>query len=433
VALTGGGCASAPATTARAQDSAPTPDYVIGPGDTINVQLFGNENNEYFEEVSREGTISFPELGPITVSGLTFAEVRDLLTQRVNQQMIGVRASITLGELRSMRIFVLGDVERPGSYAVSGLTTVTNALFAGGGIKPIGSLRNIALRRNGQTIGTLDLYDLLLRGDTTGDARLQAGDAILVPPVGPTVAVEGEVRRPAIYELKGERSVADIIALAGGFKPNANRTAVKVERVVANSGTTVEDVDVTVAGAQAAIRDGDVVRVQRNLEQLERSVRLEGNVFQPGLYQWSRGMRLTDLLPSPQLVKPKSDLGYVMIKREPAPNIAIEVLSADLREAWLRPSSASNLALEARDTVYVFNLDNGREQYVEPIVEQLEAQAPPNTSLPIVRVGGQVRVPGNYPLEAGMKVSDLLRAGGGLSEAAYGTSAELTRYAVVNG
>jgi protein involved in polysaccharide export with SLBB domain len=271
-------------------------DYVIGPGDTINVQLFGNENNEYFEEVSREGTISFPELGPITVSGLTFAEVRDLLTQRVNQQMIGVRASITLGELRSMRIFVLGDVERPGSYAVSGLTTVTNALFAGGGIKPIGSLRNIALRRNGQTIGTLDLYDLLLRGDTTGDARLQAGDAILVPPVGPTVAVEGEVRRPAIYELKGERSVADIIALAGGFKPNANRTAVKVERVVANSGTTVEDVDVTVAGAQAAIRDGDVVRVQRNLEQLERSVRLEGNVFQPGLYQWSRGMRLTDLL-----------------------------------------------------------------------------------------------------------------------------------------
>ncbi|HET7132606.1 MAG TPA: SLBB domain-containing protein, partial [Gammaproteobacteria bacterium] len=241
------------------------------------------------------------------------------------------------------------------------------------------------------------------------------------------------MRRPAIYELKGERTVTEIIALAGGFKPNANRTAVKVERVVANSGTTVEDVDVTVAGAQAAVRDGDVVRVQRNLEQLERSVRLEGNVFQPGLYQWQRGMRLTDLLPSPELVKPKSDLGYVMIKREPAPNIAIEVLSADLREAWLRPSSASNLPLEARDTIYVFNLDNGREQYVDPIVEQLEAQAPPNASLPIVRVAGQVKVPGQYPLEAGMKVSDLLRAGGGLSEAAYGTSAELTRYAVVNG
>jgi protein involved in polysaccharide export with SLBB domain len=408
-------------------------DYVIGPGDTINVQLFGTENNEYFQEVSREGTISFPELGPITVSGLTFADVRELLTQRVNQQMIGVRASITLGELRSMRIFVLGDVERPGSYAVSGLTTVTNALFAGGGIKTIGSLRNIALRRNGTTIGTLDLYDLLLRGDTSGDARLQPGDAIFVPPVGATVSVEGEVRRPAIYELKGERSVGEIVALAGGLNPNANRTAVKLERVVANRGTTVEDVDVTATGAQTAVRDGDTVRVQRNLEQLERSVRLQGNVFQPGLFQWSRGMRLTDVLSSPELVKPKSDLGYVLIRREPAPNIAVQVISADLREAWLRPTSESNVALEPRDTIYVFNLDNGREQYLEPIIEDLEAQAATNTALPIVRITGQVRAPGEYPLETGMRVSDLLRAGGGLSEAAYGNSAELTRYAVVNG
>jgi protein involved in polysaccharide export with SLBB domain len=408
-------------------------DYVIGPGDAINVQLFGNENNEYFQEVSREGTISFPELGPITVSGLTFAEVRQLLTQRVNDQMIGVRASITLGELRSMRIFVLGDVERPGSYAVSGLTTITNALFAGGGIKTIGSLRNIALRRNGMTIGTLDLYDLLLRGDTSGDARLQAGDAIFVPPIGATVAVEGEVRRPAIYELKGERTIGEIIALAGGLDPNANRTAVKLERVVANRGTMVEDVDVTGAGAQAAVRDGDTLRVQRNLEQLERSVRLEGNVFQPGLYQWSPGMRLTDLLTSPELVKPKSDLGYVLIRREPSPNIAVQVVSADLRAAWLRPTSASNVTLEARDTIYVFNLDTGREQYVKPIIEDLEAQAPANSALPVVRITGQVKAAGEYPLENGMRVADLLRAGGGLSEAAYGNSAELTRYAVVNG
>src|SRR5882672_1724117 len=416
------------------ETAVPAPaDYVIGPGDTINVQLFGNENNEYFQQVTREGTISFPDLGPITVSGLTYAQVRDLLTQRVNEQMIGVRASITLGELRSMRIFVLGDVERPNSYTVSGLTTITNALFAGGGIKTIGSLRNIALRRNGATIGTLDLYDLLLRGDTSGDVRLQAGDAIFVPPVGATVSIEGEVRRPAIYELKGERTVAEIISLAGGFDPSANRTAVKLERVVANRGTTVEDVDSTAGGAQTAVRDGDVLRVQRNLERLERSVRLEGNVFQPGLYQWSRGMHLTDLLPSPDLVKPKSDLGYVLVRREPAPNIAVQVVSADLREAWLRPTSASNVTLEARDTVYVFNLDNGREQYVKPLIEELEAQSAPNSALPIVRIAGQVKLPGEYPLEAGMRVRDLLRAGGGLSEAAYGTSAELTRYAVVNG
>ena len=151
---------------------APTTDipvpvgYVIGPGDTVNVQLFGNQNNEYFLTVSREGTINFPEIGPINVSGLSFEQMRDTINDRVTQQMIGVRASITLGELRSISVFVLGDVVRPGSYTVSGLATMTNALFASGGVKPIGSLRNIALRRNGATVSTLDLYDLLLRGDT---------------------------------------------------------------------------------------------------------------------------------------------------------------------------------------------------------------------------------------------------------------------------
>jgi protein involved in polysaccharide export with SLBB domain len=347
--------------------------------------------------------------------------------------MIGVRSSITLGELRSSRVFVLGDVERPGSYTVGGLSTVTNALFAGGGVKTIGSLRNIALRRDGATVVTLDLYDLLLRGDTRGDARLRSGDAIFVPPVGSTVIVSGEVRRPAIYELKDERTVGAIVALAGGLTANANRTTVKIERVVANRGTTVEDIDLSGAGANTVLRDGDVVRVQRNLEQLESSVRLEGNVFQPGLFHWFRGMRLSDLLPSPELVKPKSDLGYVLVRREPAPNVSVEVVSADLRDAWLRPTGANNVTLEARDTIYVFNMDNGRQQYVDPIIDELESQSPPNTALPVVRVGGQVKAPGEYPLERGMRVTDLLRAGGGLSEAAYGTSAELTRYAVVNG
>jgi protein involved in polysaccharide export with SLBB domain len=423
-----------PRTAFASPTDIPAPgDYVIGPGDAINVQLFGNDNSESFLEVSREGTINFPEIGPITVAGLTFADVRNTLTQRVSEQMIGVRASITLGELRSIRVFVLGDVERPGSYTVGGLSTVTNALFAGGGVKTIGSLRNIALRRNGVTVSTLDLYDLLLRGDTRGDARLQSGDAIFVPPVGATVVVDGEVRRPAIYELKEERTVGDLVALAGGLNANANRTRVKLERVVANRGTTVDDIDMSTGGAPTPVRDGDVLHVQRNLEQLESSVRLEGNVFQPGVYHWFSGMRLTDLISSPELVKPKSDLGYVLVRREPAPNVAVEVVSADLREAWLRPTGQSNVALQARDTVYVFNLDNGREQFVEPIIDDLESQALPNSALPVVRIGGQVKAPGEYPLERDMRVSDLLRAGGGLSEAAYGTSAELTRYAVVSG
>ncbi|HVZ36541.1 MAG TPA: polysaccharide biosynthesis/export family protein, partial [Polyangiaceae bacterium] len=236
-------------------------DYVIGPGDTVNVQLFGSQNTEYFLTVSREGTINFPELGPLNVSGQTFTQMRDLINQRVSQQMIGVRASITLGELRSIGVFVLGDVVRPGSYTVRGLATITNALVASGGVKTIGSLRNIALRRNGNTVATLDLYDLLLRGDTRGDVRLQAGDAIFVPPVGPRVTVDGEVRRPAIYEVKSEESVAELVALAGGLNANANRAAVKLERVVQNRGTTVQDIDLGGAGARSAVRDGDVLRV----------------------------------------------------------------------------------------------------------------------------------------------------------------------------
>jgi protein involved in polysaccharide export with SLBB domain len=230
---------------------------------------------------------------------MSFGQLRDAINERVAEQMIGVRASVTLGELRSIQVFVLGDVARPGSYTVSGLATMTNALLASGGVKPIGSLRNVALRRGGNTVSTLDLYDLLLRGDTRGDARLQPGDAVFVPPIGGTVTIDGEVRRPAIYEVNNEQSVAELVALAGGLNAAANRSAVKLERVVPNRGTTVQDIDLATPGAQTAVRDGDVLRVPPNLEQLQTSVRLAGNVFQPGLYQWRDGMRLRDLLPGP--------------------------------------------------------------------------------------------------------------------------------------
>jgi polysaccharide biosynthesis/export protein len=408
-------------------------DYVIGPGDTVNILLFGSQNNEFFLDVNRDGTINFPELGPVNVSGMTFTQMRDTLNERIMEQMVGVRASITLGELRSIRVFLLGDVERPGSYSVSGLSTITNALYAGGGVKPIGSLRNIALRRDGITVSTLDLYDLLLRGDTRGDVRLQAGDAIFVPPIGAQVTVDGEVRRPAVYEVRDEESVAAVIALAGGLNAVGNRTAVKLERVVANRGTMVQDIDLAGSGAQTAVRDGDVLRVPTNLQQLENSVRLAGNVYQPGLYQWRQGMRLTDLIPASERVKPMSDLNYVLIRRELTPNVDIEAVSADLHAAWRQPNTSANVAIEPRDTVYVFHLETGRLEVLQPLIEELEAQLAPNEALPVVRVGGQVRAPGQYPLEPGMRVMDLLRAGGGLSDAAYVTNAELARFAVVDG
>ncbi len=416
-------------------DDIPVPlDYVIGPGDTLNLQLFGSQNDEFFLTVTREGAISFPGIGPINVSGLTFGDARALLIQRVTEQMIGVRASVTLGELRSIRVFVLGDVQQPGSYTVSGLSTMTNALLASGGVKPIGSLRDVRLMRDGETVATLDLYTLVLRGDTTADARLQPGDVILVPPIGPTIAVAGEVRRPAIYELRGERSIADVISLAGGFTTNADRSAVKLARVVPNRGTTVQDLDLSRGlTVNEVVRDGDTIRVQRSLDQIENAVRLVGNVHQPGTYQWAPGMRLTDLLGSPELVRPMTDLGYVLIRREVAPNVDIEVISADLRAIWNRAPGANDVALQARDTVYVFDLASGRQELLGPIIEELEAQVASNEPQPVVRVDGQVRVAGTYPLESGMRVADLVRAGGGLSEAAYPRDAELTRYSIIDG
>lgn len=423
-----------PSTFAPATDIPVPVDYVVGPGDTLNVQLFGNQNQEYFLEVGRNGTIDFPEIGPLNVSGQSFDDVRQLITDRVTEQMIGVRASTTLGELRSISVFVLGDVVRPGSYTVSSLATMTNALFLSGGVSDIGSLRRIQLKRDGETVTTLDLYDLLLDGDTSGDSRLQPGDVIFVPAIGSTVAVDGEVRRPAIYELNDEETVDELVALAGGLKADANRGAVKLERIVPGRGVAVSDLSLAAAaGGQTTLQDGDVLRVERSLDQLEGTVRLVGNVQRPGLYQWRSGMTVSDLLPSPELVKPLSDINYVLIRREPTPNVEIDVLSVDLESVWQGRSGAADLALEPRDTVYVFHLETGRQQFVEPIIEQLEAQVGPNEPMPVVRVVGQVRAQGQYPLEPGMRVSDLLRAGGGLTDAAYSIEAELTRYHVVDG
>lgn len=423
-----------PSTFAPATDIPVPVDYVLGPGDTVNIQLFGNQNNEFFLTVSREGVINFPQLGPVNVSGLSFTELRNMINERVAEQMIGVRASTTLGELRSIRVFVLGDVERPGSYTVSGLSTMTNALFASGGVTPIGSLRNVGLMRDGARVSTLDLYDLLLRGDTSGDARLQPGDVIFVPPIGASVAIDGEVRRPAIYELRGEQTIGAVVALAGGLNPNADRSTVKLQRIVPGRGMSVQDVNIaTAGGGQALVQDGDVIRVQANLEQLESSVRLEGNVHLPGIYEWYPGMRISNLLPSSEAVRPNSDLNYVLVRREIRPNVNIDVLSVDLAAAWDARNTNADLELQPRDTVHVFNINVGRQHIVQPILEELETQALPTIASPIVRVGGRVRAPGDYPLEPGMRVSDLLRAGGGLSEAAYGIEAELTRYAVVDG
>ena len=295
---------SSQASTFAPATNIPIPaDYVLGPGDNVKVQLFGNQNANYNLSVSRDGRINFPKLGPIDVAGQRFDDVRSMLEDRVAREMIGVQASISLGELRSMQVFLLGDVNQPGSYTVSSLSTITNALIVGGGVSLVGSLRNVQLKRSGQTVVALDLYDLLLRGDSSRDQRLLPGDVIFVPPVGPRVSVDGEVRRPAIYELRGESSVSEVLKLAGGLMASTSTSTVQITRYDRNQKKILMQIDAAKPSDLASrVQDGDLIRIRKVAGPLDNNVRILGFVRYPGAYEWSAGYNLAQLLQAAQVL-----------------------------------------------------------------------------------------------------------------------------------
>jgi protein involved in polysaccharide export with SLBB domain len=426
--------AGVPSTFAPVSDIPVPSEYVIGPGDRIEVQLIGNSRGRHSLTVNRDGRIMFPELGPIAVAGMRFEELKARIEQRVSEQMIGTQAVVTMGDLRSIRVFVLGEAERPGSYTVSGLSTITNALFASGGVKTIGSLRNIQLKRNGQLVTRLDLYDLLLNGDTSNDVRLLPGDVIFIPPVGTTVGVTGEIRRPAIYELKGEATAADLLHLGGGLTPEADARLATINRIDERRDRVVLDVDLSNTQSRGTrLRAGDVLRIPAARPTYANAIQLKGHVHRPSAFQYRSGLRLSDVLPSIDELKPNADLHYVLIRREQPGSRRVSVASADLEQAWSAPTTDANPLLSPRDQVIVFDLEAGRGQYMAPLIEELKLQAISSEPSRLVRVSGQVRAEGEYPLEPGMTVSDLVRAGGGLAEQAFGGEAELARYEIRDG
>ncbi len=321
-----------PSTFAPVTDIQVPVDYIVGPGDTLEIQLFGSETPRYELTVQRDGRINFPKLGPMIVGGLTFDATRELIEQRVAKQLIGTRVGVTMGDLRSIRVFVLGEAEKPGSYTVSGLSTMTNALFVSGGVKKIGSLRNIQLKRNGQLVTTLDLYDLLLHGDTSGDKQLKPGDVIFIPPLGNTVSVYGAVQRPAIYELKGEKTAGQAIDIAGGLLPDADAKLGQLERILPSQLHETRNIDLTIAGSRATpLANGDKLDIPSIRPTLENSVELTGYVYRPGQFQYHAGMRLTDVLGSFNELRPNADPHYIMIRRIVPPEDRVEVISADLQ------------------------------------------------------------------------------------------------------
>jgi protein involved in polysaccharide export with SLBB domain len=423
-----------PSTFAPVSDIQVPPDYVVGPGDTLTVQLYGNEPATYSLTVGRDGRINFPKLGPIMVSGMSFDRAQAVIEDRVAHQLIGSRVSVTMGELRSIRVFVLGEAEKPGSYTVSGLSTMTNALFVSGGVKKIGSLRKIELKRNGRLVTVLDLYDLLLHGDTSGDQQLMPGDVIFIPPIGNTVSVYGAVRRPAIYELKQEKDVEQVVDVAGGLLPDADGKLVQLERIRPSRSRQMVNVDLTSnAGRATGVDNGDKLRIPAIRPTLENSVVLSGFVFRPGSFEWHPGLRLSDVLPSFDELKPNADRRYVMIRREVPPEEKIEVASANLERALAARGSGDDPELRPRDKIIVFDLSASRERIVSPVIRDLELQASPDHPAQVVSIDGKVKAPGRYPLEPSMRVSDLIRAGGSLEDSAFKGEAELTRYEIKGG
>lgn len=404
-------------------------NYVLGPGDTMVIQLYGKENTSHSLILNREGQIQFPNIGPVTLAGLTFTQSQKLIEDIVQEQMIGVKVSITMGALRTIRVFVLGEVEQPGSFTVGSLATMTNALFASGGITDVGSLRNIQLKRNGQIITSLDLYDLLLQGDTSKDSRLLPGDVIFVPPIGNTVGITGQVKRPATYEVKDAATINTVIQLAGGLTSDAYLPISYLVRHDSFGEKTLLNVDLsTIAGKQYQLHDGDLLSIASKLEFVNNQVTLSGHVKRPGPRSWGAGLRFTQLIPTPRDLLPNPDIDMALIQRFSVETRRVEVMLFSPTESWQKPGSDADPLLQPFDVVQIFNYEDKRDEQLADVVKQLEAQARFNERKKTVAINGSVRFPGIYPLSNQMTTTQLIHLAGGLTESAFDTNGEITRY-----
>ncbi len=286
-----------PSTFAPVSDVPVGPEYVLGPGDEIVVQLSGQVSQQYDLRIDRTGIINVPVLGPVHLAGLPYGQLGSYLHDQFGRIYRNFTVNANLGSLRTIQVFVVGQARTPGSYSISSLSTLLNAVFASGGPLPNGSLRDIQVKREGKTLVHFDLYDLLLRGDKSNDIRLNSGDVLFIPFAGPQVAVAGSVKTPAIYELKGPTSVADALALAGGETAVAGGGSARLERVFQHSQRSVEDVNLAFGGTQL-LQNGDILSLSSIVERFQNAVTLRGNVANPGRYVWHPGIRLSDLIPN---------------------------------------------------------------------------------------------------------------------------------------
>ncbi|WP_046004792.1 SLBB domain-containing protein [Pseudoalteromonas rubra] len=330
-------------------------DYIISSGDAITISFYGKETATHTVTVDREGRLSIPDFAPINVVGLTYSELKHLIENKIKSEAIGLNAFVSIAELRSIQVLVVGEAYRPGSYTLSPLSNVTHALFASGGPTQIASLRNIEVKRQGQTVSVLDLYDLLLRGDSSNDVTLQSGDVVFLPSVGPQVTVTGQVKRPGIFEMKQGDTAKELIHMFGGFAEDAFIENVQVNRIFNNKAKSVTSIDFSDNSADYTPRGGDEINVQAINDEIVNSVTLIGAVARPGYYEWYEGATLDSYITSLKTdLLPQADLSYAIVVREKELPGQIEVLQFVLSEAL----SGVPVPLERNDEVYIFSRFN---------------------------------------------------------------------------
>jgi polysaccharide export outer membrane protein len=393
------------------------PEYVVGPGDGLSVDLWGGvASQRLYRTVDREGRVSLPEVGPILVSGKSLAAVQQNLQQILRTQFRDVSADVSLARLRTIRVYEVGDVTNPGAYDISSLSTPLNALFSAGGPTERGSMRILKHYRGTQLVETVDVYDLLLHGVKTDLQRLENGDTVQVPPIGPQVTVEGMVRRPAIYELREEKTLASVLELAGGLLPAAALRHIEVQRLVAHEKQTMLSVDIPEAENASEvtkkleafeIQDGDRIRIFPIVPYNQDTIYVEGHVVRPGRYSFRADMRVTDVVSSYKDLLPEPATQYAEIIRLNAPDFHPSVESFDLAAALANPAQAP--LLQAMDTVRLFS----RFDFENP---------------PTVSVLGDVRLPGTYQSSGQIRLADAVHLAGGLTPDAQTVDAQIFRY-----
>jgi len=389
------------------------PDYVLGPGDSLTVNLWGSQSNRLSRVIDRQGQIDLPEIGAVMISGVSIAQAQVVLQKALDTQFKGEHVEISLGRVRTVRIYVVGDVQRPGAYDVSSLSTPLSALFSAGGPTDHGSLRVLRQYRGGQLVRQVDLYDFFLHGVRSNDERLLPGDTILVPPVGPQVTVEGSVRRPAVYELNGEQDLQQVVDLAGGLLASANLRQIDVERIDVHQTRSMFSLQLgddpqaeQQRMAAFTVKDGDDVRITQIHPYNEQAVYLDGHVFHPGKFPYREGMTVGDLLHSYQDLMPEpADHGEIV--RLLPPDFRPETISFNVPDVLMGNGS---ILLRPYDLVRVFG--------------RYEADSPS------VTIDGDVLRPGKYPMSQGMTASDLLMMAGGFRRSADHEFADLSTYTI---